>query len=208
MAKSANRTRETDKKKRKKWQKLHRMCTVTESARAESSAIVCKSSETKLRTNRRIARRAFPRRIRVCWYVNRRAKRDPANNDPNVGRSCLPTCCSRCTTPPPSIRSRICNGPSKLSETYLIIAQSRRTRKAKYFFLSFVSDNDNWLCVYFFCQKKLIILIIKVCRILIVSCWSQILDSRTNERERSIAHAYLLHNSAAFSQECLMLKNL
>lgn len=137
---------------------MHRMRSVTEFAHAESPTVVCKSSETKLRTNRHIARRAFPRQIRVCWYVNRRVKQDPASNDPNAGRSCSPTCCSHCTTPPPSTRSRICNGPSKSSGSYLIMQHNWEERNI---FLSFVSDNDNWLCVYSFCQKGLIILIIK-----------------------------------------------
>lgn len=60
-------------------------------------------------TNRRIGRRAFQRPIRACWSVNRRGRPARASNDPNAGRSCSRTCCSRCTTPPPSIRSRTCN---------------------------------------------------------------------------------------------------
>lgn len=63
-------------------------------------------------TNRRIGRRAFQRPIRACWSVNRRGRPSRASNDPNAGRSCSRTCCSRCTTPPPSIRSRTCNRTS------------------------------------------------------------------------------------------------
>lgn len=63
-------------------------------------------------TNRRIGRRAFQRPIRACWSVNRRGRPTRASNDPNAGRSCSRTCCSRCTTPPPSIRSRTCNRTS------------------------------------------------------------------------------------------------
>lgn len=63
-------------------------------------------------TNRRIGRRAFQRPIRACWSVNRRGRPARASNDPNAGRSCSRTCCSRCTTPPPSIRSRTCNRTS------------------------------------------------------------------------------------------------
>lgn len=81
--------------------------------------LVRTSNETELHTNQHIERRAFPRRIRVCWSVNRRVKQDLASNDPNAGRSCSPTCCSRCTTRPPSARFRICNEPSELSIAYL-----------------------------------------------------------------------------------------
>lgn len=157
MAKNASRTRKTDKKKGRSGRDAAqdafgygicscRMCNLPSANRVKRNCVY---------TNRRTARRAFPRRTRVCWYVNRRAKRDPASNDPNAGRLCSPTCCSRCTTPPPSARSRICNGPSKASVTQLItrlITHSReRNEKNGISFHLAILEND-WQ--YFSYRKR------------------------------------------------------